>query len=142
MINENNPDSNSLSRNEINISHNNQINESQEIPMIRNLNIPTSNTKIFKNFNFAFSFIFLINLILYIGSLLKFENSDFSICQWPIYFKHQYYRIITHNFFHLGLLHITFNMVFFFSITKDLEKKIDFGPLSFFNFPNFLKFIL
>lgn len=125
MINESNGDSqtNSLSRNEINVSHN-QINESQEIPMIRNLNIPVSNTKIFKNFNFAFIFIFSLNLFLYIGSLLKFENSDFSICQWPIYFKHQYYRIITHNFFHLGLLHISFNMVFFFSITKDLEKKI------------------
>lgn len=80
--------------------------------------------KICKNWTFTFTYIFLINIGVYFGTLIKFNLYDFSICQWPIIYKYQYYRMITHNFFHLGIIHIAFNMIFFYYVCKKMEKKI------------------
>lgn len=74
----------------------------------------------------------LINIILFALSFNIFKVDDFSICIFPIFYKHQYYRIITHNFFHLNLVHILFNLLTFWFIGRELEKKI--GSLFLLNY--------
>ncbi len=93
--------------------------------------------KIFKNLTFTFTLIFVINLLLYIA-LLKLDISNYSICSWPIFYKSQYYRIITHHFFHLNFIHIAFNMVFFYFVCTNLEHKIGSTYLLLFIFKSTL----
>lgn len=81
--------------------------------------------KLFNNFTFVFGFFTFLNIFLYLLSFLKnFEMNNYSICLWQIIYKHQYYRMITHNFFHANFVHILFNLIFFYFVGRSLEKKI------------------
>lgn len=89
-------------------------------------------------FTFTFKFIFVINFIFFILSKTNLNTSDFSICEWPIYIKYQYYRILTHHFFHSGFIHFFLNIMFFFSICHKVEEKIGTAYLLIFIFQSIL----
>jgi membrane associated rhomboid family serine protease len=85
---------------------------------------------VFKSLTFIFDLFFLLNLCLFLPTILALDLRVYSICTWPIFHKNQYYRLITHHFFHINLIHILFNMIFFYFVGRNLEKKI--GSVYFF----------
>ena len=81
--------------------------------------------KISKHTTFLFTFLSIMMTIIYLSTLIfKLKISDFSLCSWPVYNKRQYYRLLTHNFFHLNFVHIASNLLFFYVVGKELEKKL------------------
>jgi membrane associated rhomboid family serine protease len=87
-------------------------------------------TRLLKHVSFIFGFFVLINLGLFTFTILKYQLQFYSICPWPILHKHQYYRLITHHFFHADFIHIASNMIFFYIVGRGLEKKL--GSVYFF----------
>lgn len=81
--------------------------------------------KFLKSQTFIFTLFLLMNCILFIFNIFfKFNLLNYSICEWPILYLNQYYRILTHHFFHMNFLHIFFNMLVFYFIGRSLEKRI------------------
>ena len=77
------------------------------------------------NFTFIFVVFLLINITVFILSSLDIAASiNYAICEWPLRYKSQYYRLITHHFFHAGVVHILFNMIVFFQLCPQIEKRI------------------
>jgi membrane associated rhomboid family serine protease len=87
-------------------------------------------TRLCKYITFIFGLFVLINLALFTFTVLGFQLQYYSICPWPILHKHQYYRLITHHFFHADFIHIASNMIFFYIVGRGLEKKL--GSVYFF----------
>lgn len=82
-------------------------------------------SSVFKEFTFLFTNLLIFNSIIYtLGIFGIYETFDFSICDWPIRYKNQYYRLFTHNFIHLSFIHILFNMIFFYFVGPQIEKRI------------------
>ncbi len=91
----------------------------------QNVNNQSFFRSIFKEFTFLFTILLLLNSFIFIlGIFGIYETFDFSICDWPIRYKNQYYRIFTHNFIHLSFIHIFFNMIFFYFVGPQVEKRI------------------
>lgn len=130
---------NNQSENNRNIINNNNINNNnQPNIIINNINNDNSNAnqrneqqntslfrKLINNQTFIFKLFFTINLVIFIANVfLKFNLMNLSICEWPILYLKQYYRLLTHHFFHLNFIHIFFNLLIFYFIGRILEKKI------------------
>lgn len=81
-------------------------------------------TNFFKNLTFTFKIFTVVNLLFFISKIFNTDVNYYAICYWPISNKQQFYRIITHNFYHLNLFHITLNLIVFCLITAKLEKRI------------------
>lgn len=81
--------------------------------------------KILKHTTMCYSLFTTITIIIYLSTLIfNLKLFNFTLCEWPVIYKHQYYRLLTHNFFHLNFVHIASNMIFFYVIGINLEKKL------------------
>ena len=77
------------------------------------------------NYTLSFFVLLLINgAVFFCENEYELERSQFSISLWPIINKHQYYRMITHYFFHFGFFHLLIDMIFLFNLCKIIEKQI------------------
>lgn len=76
-------------------------------------------------FTFSFKLYFILNTISYYFTYYK-ENKikNFSLCLWPIFYKNQYFRIISCHFIYEGFLDYFLSMLGLFYITKYLEREI------------------
>ena len=73
----------------------------------------------------------LLCLILQICAVcLDWNLNQYSISPAAVVYDHQYYRLITSAYFHLGFFHIAMNMLSFVGIGAWLESKM--GTLYFF----------
>lgn len=73
----------------------------------------------------TFTFFLIINLGFYFyRKYYSIRLSKFSISLWPILFKYQLYRLITHHFIHYGICHLFIELYFSFYICKYLEKNM------------------
>jgi len=116
IINNNNENNNNQPNSNNHILNDIQINEQQNISWLR---------KIINSQTFIFKLFFTINLVIFIANMfLKFNLMNLSICEWPIIYLKQYYRILTNHFFHLTFIHFFFNMLIFYFIGRIVEKKI------------------
>lgn len=119
-----------------NISNSSQINNNNNINEISNNNIDNSIIHQEININvinrkketiipFSFSLFFILNTLCLIQTYLhNFEITDYSLCLWPIVNKHQYYRIISNHFYHIGIFHYLINMIVMYLVIKQLENEI------------------
>jgi membrane associated rhomboid family serine protease len=81
--------------------------------------------KILKHTTMCYSLFTTITIILFLSTLIfNIKIFNFTLCEWPVIYKHQYYRLLTHNFFHLNFVHIASNLIFFYVIGISLEKKL------------------
>jgi len=124
-LNINNIEQNNIENN-ANSSNNNQNsnhrNEENSSSILRTM---------YNNQTFIFKLFFAMNSIIFIANIfVKFNLMNLSICEWPILYLKQYYRLLTHHFFHLNFIHFFFNMLVFYFIGRTLEKKI--GSMLFF----------
>ena len=68
---------------------------------------------------------FTINIIVLLYDYLKgIQIKQYTLSLWPVLFKFQLYRIITHYFMHYGFMHMFLNLVFFYILSKKLENTI------------------
>ena len=66
-----------------------------------------------------------INIIVLIYDHLNgIHIKQYTISLWPVLFKFQLYRIITHYFMHYGFMHMLINLLLFYILSKKLEKTI------------------
>lgn len=116
---------NNRNNNNNNISNNHQnINNPNLNERIQDQNTSLLR-RIIKNQTFIFKLFFTINLVIFIANVFfKFNLMNVSICEWPILYLKQYYRLLTHHFFHLNFIHFFFNMLIFYFIGRIMEKKI------------------
>jgi membrane associated rhomboid family serine protease len=70
-----------------------------------------------------------INIGIYFYTLAVPGTSAYSICTGPVFYLDQYYRILSSAFFHMGLMHIFFNMMSLYSLGGPLERAL--GTLCF-----------
>lgn len=111
--------------------NNNNINEINNNNNIDNniinheININVINNKKETIVPFSFSLFFILNTLCLIQTYLpNFEITDYSLCLWPIVNKHQYYRIISNHFYHVGVFHYLINMIVMYFVIKQLENEI------------------
>jgi membrane associated rhomboid family serine protease len=110
----------------------NRENENPELPQninqsnnhSNNQNRSDNSNNFINQLKFSYRLFLILNIIIFIFTKINLNISDFSICSWPIFSKHQYYRIITHHYFHSGFLHFFLNMTLFTFECSQLEKKI------------------
>lgn len=91
-----------------------------------NNQIPIANPRINKtSITLPFIVFFALNTLCFIHSyLISFDQAHYSFTLWCIIQKGQYYRMLTHHFYHLGFLHYLFTMSAYYFLSKRLENQI------------------
>ena len=74
---------------------------------------------------FSFKLFLTLNILAYIHSNFKsYKLKNFSLCLYPIFYKNQYYRLITSHFYNYSFFDYCLTMIAFFFATKYLEREI------------------
>lgn len=86
-----------------------------------NNNLPKSSLK----YSIIFIIMCTINITVLIYDYLNGINiKQYTLSLWPVLFKFQLYRIITHYFMHYGFMHTFLNLFLFHILSKKLENTI------------------
>ena len=67
---------------------------------------------------FSFKLFLILNILAYIHSNFKsYKLKNFSLCLYPIFYKNQYYRLITSHFYNYSFFDYCLTMIAFFFAT-------------------------
>lgn len=75
------------------------------------------------------TYIVLLSIFYVIFTLRLYELNLFSLSEYPIKYKSQYYRMLSHHFVHLNFVHFLVVISFIYYLLDGIEKKI--GTLVF-----------